>query len=116
MVLPEFLNFVGDRVLVAHNAKFDTGFIRKMCEMQGLPFNYTYIDTVALSRFINPELKRHKLNIIAEHYKLGDFNHHRACDDAEMLGYILMRMLEKLGYEVCSDKACRTRDEHGRIS
>ncbi|MBQ7225814.1 MAG: PolC-type DNA polymerase III [Clostridia bacterium] len=99
VVLPEFLNFVGDRVLVAHNARFDTGFIRKMCEQQGIAFNYTYIDTVALSRFVNPELKRHKLNIIAEHYKLGDFNHHRACDDAEMLGLILMRMFEKLSNE-----------------
>ena len=99
VVLPEFLRFVGDRVLVAHNAKFDIGFIRKMCEQQGIPFDYTYIDTVALSRYVNPELKRHRLNIIAEHYKLGDFNHHRACDDAEMLGHILMRMFEKLSYE-----------------
>ncbi len=99
LVLPEFLDFVKDRILVAHNAKFDTGFIRKMCELQGIEFNYTYIDTVALSKYVNPELKRHKLNIIAEHYKLGDFNHHRACDDAEMLGHILMRMFEKLGYE-----------------
>ncbi len=98
-VLPEFLEFVGERVLVAHNAKFDTGFIRKNCEQLGLSFNYTYIDTVALSRYVNPELKRHKLNIIAEHYKLGDFNHHRACDDAEMLAHILTRMFEKLSYE-----------------
>ena len=98
-VLPEFLNFVGDRILVAHNAKFDIGFIRKMCDMMEIPFKYTYIDTVALSRYVNPELKRHKLNIIAEHYKLGDFNHHRACDDAEMLGEILVRMFDKLSYE-----------------
>ena len=98
-VLPEFLKFAGNRILVAHNAKFDIGFIRKACELQGLEFNYTYLDTVALSRFVNPELKRHKLNIIAEHYKLGEFNHHRACDDAEMLGLILIRMFEKLGYE-----------------
>ena len=98
-VLPEFLDFVGERVLVAHNAKFDTGFIRKMCEMQGREFNYTYIDTVALSRYVNPELKRHKLNIIAEHYKLGGFNHHRAYEDAEMLAQILTRMFEKLSYE-----------------
>ena len=98
-VLVEFLDFVGDRVLVAHNAKFDTGFIRRMCEQIEIPFDYTYIDTVALSKYVNPELKRHKLNIIAEHYKLGDFNHHRACDDAEMLGEILMRMFEKLEYE-----------------
>lgn len=98
-VLPEFLDFVGNRILVAHNAKFDTGFIRKACDLCGREFNYTYIDTVALSRYVNPELKRHRLNTIAEHYKLGDFNHHRAFEDAEMLAQILTRMFEKLSYE-----------------
>ena len=102
-VLPEFLEFVNGRILVAHNASFDIGFIRKMCETQSIPFNYTYIDTLALSKYVNPELKRHKLNVIAEHYSLGDFNHHRACDDAEMLAHILIRMFEKLGYEEIKD-------------
>jgi DNA polymerase-3 subunit alpha (Gram-positive type) len=54
VVLPEFLSFVGDRILVAHNAKFDTGFIRRECRSNNLPFNYTYLDTVGLSRFVNP--------------------------------------------------------------
>ena len=95
-VLPEFLSFVGDRLLVAHNAKFDTGFIRRVCDENGINFNYTYLDTVSLSKYVNPELKKHKLDNLAEYYGLGDFNHHRACDDAEMLGNILVRMFDKL--------------------
>ena len=95
-VLPEFFEFAGNRILVAHNAGFDTGFIRKACADNEMPFNYTYLDTVALSKFANPDLKRHKLDTLAEYYNLGDFNHHRACDDAEMLANILTAMLEKL--------------------
>ncbi|MBP3495419.1 MAG: PolC-type DNA polymerase III [Clostridia bacterium] len=102
-VLPEFFNFVGDRILVAHNASFDTGFIRRACEECEMEFNLTYLDTVALSKYVNPELKRHKLDVIAEHYHLGEFNHHRACDDAEMLGNILMHMFEKLKSEGVED-------------
>ncbi len=95
-VLPEFFEFAGDRILVAHNASFDTGFIRKACDDLELPFKYTYLDTVALSKFVNPDLKKHKLDVLAEYFKLGDFNHHRACDDAEMLANILFAMFEKL--------------------
>ena len=91
-----FLDFAGDRVLVAHNANFDISFIRKAAEDARLPFNNTYMDTVALSRFLNPDLKNHKLDTIAEHYELGDFNHHRACDDAEILARILGKMFEQL--------------------
>ncbi|MBQ9703487.1 MAG: PolC-type DNA polymerase III, partial [Clostridia bacterium] len=102
-VLPEFFRFAGDRILVAHNASFDTGFIRRACESCGMEFNYSYLDTVALSKYVNPELKRHKLDVLAEHYGLGDFNHHRACDDAEMLARILICMLDKLKGEGIED-------------
>ena len=95
-VLPEFFDFIGDRLLVAHNADFDTGFIRAAAKSLGLEFNNSYLDTVALSRYINPELKNHKLDTIADYYELGNFNHHRACDDAEMLAMIFFVMIEKL--------------------
>ncbi len=95
-VLPEFLKFVGDRLLIAHNADFDTGFIRVAAKAQGIPFTNAYLDTVALSRYLNPDLKSHKLNLLAEHYKLGDFHHHRACDDAEMLAMIFFGMVKQL--------------------
>ena len=102
-VLPDFFSFVGDRMLVAHNAGFDTGFIRRACDACGIEFTYSYLDTVALSKYVNPDLKRHKLDVLAEHYGLGDFNHHRACDDAEMLANILIRMLDKLKSEGIED-------------
>ena len=83
-------------LLIAHNANFDIGFIRYYAEQSGLPFENPYLDTVALSKYINPELKSHKLDVIGEYYHLGDFHHHRACDDAEMLANIYFCMLEKL--------------------
>ena len=95
----QFLEFAGDRLLIAHNASFDTGFIRTACQQYKIPFENDYLDTVALSRHVNPELKKHKLNLIAEYYKLGEFNHHRASDDAEMLAAIFFKMVEKLRQE-----------------
>ncbi len=101
--LEAFFTFIGnDRVeegrpyplLIAHNANFDIGFIRYFADREGLIFRNPYLDTVALSKHLNPTLKNHKLDTIAEAYKLGDFNHHRACDDAEMLAMIYFQMLE----------------------
>ncbi len=94
-----FLEFAGDRMLIAHNANFDCGFIRVAAEAAGIPFENTYLDTVSLSRFVNPELKKHKLDVIAEHYGLGDFHHHRANDDARMLAMIFMEMLSRMTAE-----------------
>ncbi|NLK40130.1 MAG: PolC-type DNA polymerase III [Clostridiales bacterium] len=102
-VLPEFFDFIGDRVLVAHNAAFDTGFIRYAAEQCGLPFANAYLDTVALSRYVNPELSSHKLNVLADYFNLGSFNHHRASDDAEMLAKIFYCMVEKLRAEGIAD-------------
>lgn len=94
-----FLDFAGEDLLIAHNANFDVGFIRVASERCGYSFKNPYLDTVGLSRYLNPELKNHKLDTIAEHYKLGDFHHHRASDDAEMLAYIFMKMTEQLRAE-----------------
>ena len=95
-VLPEFLNFVNDSLLVAHNADFDTGFIRVAADECGIEFNNPYLDTLALSKYINPEMKSHKLNILAKHYELEDFHHHRACDDAEILAKIYFAMTAQM--------------------
>ena len=95
-VLPEFFAFIEDRLLIAHNADFDVGFIRAAANRCQLPFGNPYLDTVALSRHLNRELKNHKLDTLAEYFHLGDFNHHRACDDAEMLALIYFAMQEKM--------------------
>ena len=91
-VLPKFFEFCGKRMLVAHNATFDIGFIRFNAEACGLPFENPYLDTVAMSHYVNPNAKNHKLDTLAELYRLGDFNHHRASDDAEMLALIFDKM------------------------
>lgn len=94
--LKAFLDFCGDRTLVAHNAPFDTGFIRTACVECGYGFDYTYIDTCAMSRFVNPELKKHKLDTLQEYFHLEDFDHHRADADAEMTAKIFHLMNLKL--------------------
>lgn len=94
-----FLEFAGGDILVAHNATFDVSFISKVCEENEIPFENTFLDTVALSRYVNPELTKHKLDNLADYFELGDFNHHRASDDAEMLAMIFGKMVEKLAEE-----------------
>lgn len=91
-----FLDFAAGRMLIAHNAPFDTGFIRKVATRDGLKFENPYLDTVSLSRYINSDLKRHKLDILADYYKLGNFDHHRATDDTKMLAAIFSCMVDKL--------------------
>ncbi|MBR2343236.1 MAG: PolC-type DNA polymerase III [Clostridia bacterium] len=94
-----FLRFAGGSLLIAHNANFDVGFIRVAAERHGIEFNNTFLDTVGLSKYVNPELKNHKLDTIAKHYELGDFHHHRASDDAEVLARIFFVMLSRLRSE-----------------
>lgn len=91
-----FLEFAGDNVLVAHNAPFDTSFIAKACEDMGREYNYTSIDTVAISRAILTDIKNCKLDTVAKFLRLGDFNHHRATDDAKMLARIFINLCQRL--------------------
>ena len=71
-VLPEFLEFVGDGVLVAHNAGFDVGFIEQNCRYQEIEPDFVSVDTVALARVLLPTLSKYKLNIVAK--ALGIFS------------------------------------------
>ena len=101
-ILPKFLEFVGDRPLVAHNAAFDIGFIRAECERQRIKRSFTYADTLILSRILMPQLSKYKLNIVADSLSLPEFNHHRAADDAMTCGLIMarfMNMLKEQGIE-----------------
>lgn len=95
-VLPRFLEFVGDSVVVAHNAEFDTGFIKSKCRNLGLKFKNGIIDTLPLARFLFPQLKKHKLNVICDYLKISLENHHRAVDDAKATGDILLKCFDML--------------------
>ncbi len=91
-----FLDFADGAVLVAHNAPFDTGFIRAACDNMGVPYNFTSIDTVVICRNILKDIKNSKLDTVAKYLRLGDFNHHRATDDARMLSAIFVQLCARL--------------------
>ncbi|MCL2717602.1 MAG: PolC-type DNA polymerase III [Lachnospiraceae bacterium] len=95
-VLPEFLSFVGERPLVAHNANFDMSFIKENCRRQGLVKEFTYLDTLAMARILLPELKKHTLDTICKALKINQKNHHRADDDAECTAQIFNDFCSRL--------------------
>ena len=102
-ILPRFMEFCGDSIMVAHNAEFDMGFIRKNCEEQGLPCEFTVIDTVAVARFLLPWLNRFKLDTVAKELKIRLENHHRAVDDAGCTAEIFVKFIEMLQKRGISD-------------
>lgn len=95
-VYDKFMEFCGDAVLVAHNAAFDVSFLRAASEKLQKLLKVTYLDTVAVSRYVNNDLNKHTLDSVAKYFDLGDFNHHRASDDARMLAMIFDKMVKKL--------------------
>ena len=98
--LTAFLAFAGGAPLAAHNAEFDISFIRAGCRKCGIPFEPTYIDTLILAQNLLPGLGKYKLDIVAEHLQLPQFNHHRASDDAVPVAQMLTKffpMLEERG-------------------
>ncbi len=100
-VLPEFMDFCRDAVMVAHNADFDMSFIRKNCEDIGIACPQTVIDTVALARALLPQLNRFKLDTVAKTLNISLAHHHRAVDDAGCTAEIFLKFTEMLrDYEV----------------
>ena len=98
--LTAFLAFAGNAPLAAHNAEFDISLIRAGCQKCGIPFEPTYIDTLILAQNLLPGLGKYKLDIVAEHLQLPQFNHHRASDDAVPVAQMLTKffpMLEERG-------------------
>ncbi|MCR5626871.1 MAG: PolC-type DNA polymerase III, partial [Lachnospiraceae bacterium] len=95
-ILPGFLEFSKDAVMVAHNASFDCSFIRKNAKDLGLDFSKTVVDTVALSRLLLPGIKNYKLDTVAHELSVSLENHHRAVDDATCTGEIFIKLCNKL--------------------
>ena len=101
-ILPQFLKFVGDAVLVAHNASFDVSFIEENCRRQGIEPDFTSVDTVGLARVLLPTLSKFKLNVVAKALNISQEHHHRAVDDARVTAEIYVKfiqMLEERGIE-----------------
>ena len=96
-ILPKFLEFCQDAVLVAHNANFDTGFIRLNAERKcGIEVKNTVLDTLELSRALLPELKKHKLDIVCEQLGVSLEGHHRAVNDAEATAEVFLKFIDML--------------------
>ena len=96
-ILPKFLEFCQDAVLVAHNANFDTGFIRLNAERKcGIEVKNTVLDTFELSRALLPELKKHKLDIVCEQLGGSLEGHHRAVNDAEATAEVFLKFIDML--------------------
>ncbi|MCR5608596.1 MAG: PolC-type DNA polymerase III [Lachnospiraceae bacterium] len=94
-VIREFLDFCEGCVLVAHNAGFDTGFIRKKAEFEGIKTDFTVVDTVAFARSLLPHLSNFKLDTVANDLNVSLENHHRAIDDATATAEIFLKLCSK---------------------
>ena len=94
--LQAFLNFAEERPLVAHNAHFDTAFLRECAKRCGLDFHSVYLDTLTLSQALLTDLKRFRLDTVSNHLNLPKFNHHRASDDAMVVARIMDRFIPML--------------------
>lgn len=95
-VLPQFLEYVGDAILVAHNASFDTGFIAEFAKRQGLNYDSTVVDTMTLAQILIPELNKYTLDRLCKQFNISLENHHRACDDAYATAEMFVKMLKML--------------------
>ena len=105
-VMPKVLEFIGDSVLVAHNADFDIGFIKYNCKQLGLELNNTYIDTLRLAKELFPDYKKYKLGLIADNLGIKVEVAHRALDDVDTLVKVfkvMLKMLEEKGVTKLED-------------
>ena len=113
-VLPQFLEFCQDAVMVAHNAAFDMSFIEENCKRLQMEREFTSVDTVALARVLLPQLNRFKLDTVAKALGVSLENHHRAVDDAGCTAEIFVKFVKML-----KERDARTLDEVntlGRLS
>lgn len=95
-VLPEFLEWCGGAVMVAHNASFDIGFVTQKAKEQKMSVNFTVIDTVSMSRAVLPDLRNYKLDTVAKKLGVSLENHHRAVDDAGATAEIFVHLMKRL--------------------
>ncbi|RRD92528.1 PolC-type DNA polymerase III [Clostridiales bacterium COT073_COT-073] len=96
IVLPKFMDFCKDSVLVAHNSDFDISFIKKECQKLGLDTGFTYADTLEIARHLFPDFKRYGLDYLSKELEISLSQHHRAVYDAEATAGILLKMFQLL--------------------
>ena len=106
VILPQFYEFIGDATLIAHNAGFDTSFIKNAAKENGMKFDFCYIDTLELSRSLVSGVKNYKLDTLTKHFNVKLENHHRACDDAAATAQVMYDADE------CSPLVLKTAVQH----
>ena len=106
-IADKFLNFIGDAVLVAHNAAFDMRFLNHEVKLvyEGYKVANPHLCTVQLSRKLIPDIENHKLNTLANYFSVGLENHHRADEDAHATAKIFVNLLNQLDELGISDLA-----------
>ena len=105
VILPQFLDFCQDAVLVAHNANFDMSFIMENAKKQGLSRKFTFVDTLGIARVLLTHQAKHTLDAVAKTLSISLENHHRAVDDAECTAHIFLKfsaMLRERGADTLS--------------
>lgn len=105
-VLPRFLNFAGDAVMVAHHSDFDIGFITASAKRIGLEFGNEVLCTRKLGKYILPWLPSHSLSTIADFFGIDIRNRHRALGDAEATTKILdifLRYVQRRGLKTFNE-------------
>ncbi len=95
VILPRFMEFCKGSYLVAHNASFDTSFIKENCRRLGLTYDFSHVDTVEMARVLLPHLANYKLQTVAKDLDVSLENHHRAVDDAECTAQIYLKLQSK---------------------
>lgn len=99
-IIDSFMEFIGDAVLVAHNASFDYSFLKSALKKTGRPYpDNPVLDTLALSRALYPEFKNHRLNTLCAELGISLENHHRAVDDTRATAELLRKMLDRVAKE-----------------
>ena len=96
VILPQFLEFSKGAVLVAHNAEFDTGFIREFSQRLGYEYDFTALDTMTLAQVFIPDIGRYNLDRLCKYFNVVNKHHHRACDDADVTGKIFVKMMDMI--------------------
>ncbi len=99
VILPKFMEFCKGTVLVAHNAGFDTSFIRHNCKELGLEYDYTHVDTIEVARYLHPNMARFNLDAVCKAEGVVNAHHHRAVDDAEATAKVFKKFIDKLEAE-----------------
>lgn len=95
--LPDFLNFIDNSILVAHNAQFDLNFLNSECQNCGIQVTHNkFIDTLHLSRLCFPLAEKHKLDYLADYFQIDKGSSHRAQDDAKTCKELFELCIAKL--------------------